>query len=142
MRITGVDGNTIMKALVLAGERCEKLMARLVVNVPVKDVQADEIWPPSPPLLATVATMRSTSKSMASPKTASAGTAPPKSSVRRRPQSWISQKVPDLRFARESAYCLWFAFYNFCRVHKTIRVTPAMEAGITDHIWNLKELLS
>jgi hypothetical protein len=44
MRITGVDGNTIMKALVLAGERCEKVMARLMVNVPVKDVQADEIW--------------------------------------------------------------------------------------------------
>ena len=41
-----------------------------------------------------------------------------------------------------SAYCLWFAFYNFCRVHKTIRVTPAMEAGITDHIWDLKELVA
>jgi hypothetical protein len=30
--------------LVLAGEKCEKLMGRLIVNVPVKDVQADEIW--------------------------------------------------------------------------------------------------
>jgi hypothetical protein len=44
MRITGVDGNTITKALVLAGDRCEKLMGRLIVNVPVKDVQCDEIW--------------------------------------------------------------------------------------------------
>jgi IS1 family transposase len=43
-RVSGVDGNTIMKALVLAGERCEKLMGRLIVNVPVKDVQCDEIW--------------------------------------------------------------------------------------------------
>ena len=34
MRITGLDQNTIMKALVLAGERCEKVMARLIVNVP------------------------------------------------------------------------------------------------------------
>ncbi len=33
-----------MKALVLAGDRCEKVMARLIVKVPVKDVQADEIW--------------------------------------------------------------------------------------------------
>src|SRR5438034_1775818 len=41
MRITGVDGNTITKALILAGERCEKLMGRLIVNVPVKDVQCD-----------------------------------------------------------------------------------------------------
>ena len=44
MRITGLDGNTITKALILAGERCEKVMGRLIVNVPVKDVQADEIW--------------------------------------------------------------------------------------------------
>jgi hypothetical protein len=40
------------------------------------------------------------------------------------------------------AYCLWFAFYNFCRIHQTLRVTPAMEAGITDHVWDLAELLA
>src|ERR1700682_3914829 len=44
MRITGIDGNTLTKALGLAGERCEKLMGRLIVNVPVRDVQCDEIW--------------------------------------------------------------------------------------------------
>lgn len=37
---------------------------------------------------------------------------------------------------------LYFAHYNFCRVHGSLRVTPAMEAGITDHIWNLSELLA
>jgi hypothetical protein len=42
----------------------------------------------------------------------------------------------------ESAYALWFAYYNFCRVHKTLRVTPAMEAGITDHIWTIAELIA
>jgi transposase-like protein/IS1 family transposase len=36
---------------------------------------------------------------------------------------------------------LYFAYYNFCRVHKTLRVTPAMEAGITNNVWALKELL-
>jgi transposase-like protein/IS1 family transposase len=41
----------------------------------------------------------------------------------------------------QAAYSLWFAFYNFCRVHKTLRVTPAMEAGIANHIWRLEELL-
>src|SRR5438874_9311674 len=35
---------------------------------------------------------------------------------------------------------LHYMFYNFCRVHQTLRVTPAMEAGITDHVWNLEEL--
>ncbi len=43
-RITGVDRNTIMKLLVVAGEKCEKLMGRVIVNVPVKNVQCDEIW--------------------------------------------------------------------------------------------------
>src|SRR6266567_5137196 len=37
-----------------------------------------------------------------------------------------------------AAYCLHFAWYNFVRVHQTLRVTPAMEAGITDHVWDLK----
>jgi len=36
---------------------------------------------------------------------------------------------------------LYFLHYNFCRVHNTLRVTPAMEAGLTDHIWDLEELL-
>jgi hypothetical protein len=33
------------------------------------------------------------------------------------------------------------AYYNFCRVHQTLRVTPAMEAGLTDYIWSLEELI-
>jgi hypothetical protein len=32
-------------------------------------------------------------------------------------------------------------YYNFCRVHQTLRVTPAMEAGIADHVWTLEELV-
>ena len=40
-----------------------------------------------------------------------------------------------------AAYCLHFAYYNFCRIHRTLRVTPTMEAGITDHVWELAELL-
>ena len=43
-RLTDVHRDTILRLLVLAGERCERLMGRLIVNVPVKDVQADEIW--------------------------------------------------------------------------------------------------
>jgi transposase-like protein/IS1 family transposase len=41
----------------------------------------------------------------------------------------------------EAAYSLWFAYYNFCRVHRTLRVTPAMEAGIANHIWTIAELI-
>lgn len=42
----------------------------------------------------------------------------------------------------EAAYALWFAYYNFCRVHKTLRTTPAMEAGISDHVWEIGKLLA
>ena len=41
----------------------------------------------------------------------------------------------------EAAYALWFAFYNFCRVHKTLRVTPAMEAGLTERPWGIADIL-
>jgi IS1 family transposase len=39
------------------------------------------------------------------------------------------------------AVALYFMHYNFCRVHKTLRVTPAMEAGLTNHIWTMEELI-
>jgi hypothetical protein len=38
------------------------------------------------------------------------------------------------------AVALYFMFYNFCRVHQTLRVTPAMEAGLTNHVWTVEEL--
>lgn len=37
---------------------------------------------------------------------------------------------------------LHFAYYNFCRIHKSLRVTPAMEAGTADHVWSVADLLS
>ena len=43
-RITGVDKKTILKLIVIAGQRCENLLSTVVRNVPVQDVQADEIW--------------------------------------------------------------------------------------------------
>jgi len=41
----------------------------------------------------------------------------------------------------EAAYALWFAYYNFCRRHQTLRITPAMEQGLTDHQWTVGELV-
>lgn len=36
---------------------------------------------------------------------------------------------------------LHYMYYNYCRIHQTLRVTPAMEAGITDHVWSLEEMI-
>jgi len=39
-----------------------------------------------------------------------------------------------------AAVAIWFMYYNFARVHQTLRVTPAMEAGISDHVWSIDEI--
>jgi hypothetical protein len=48
----------------------------------------------------------------------------------------FSKKIEN----HSAAVALWFTYYNFCRVHSTLRVTPAMEAGICDHVWSIEEL--
>jgi transposase-like protein/IS1 family transposase len=246
-RITDIDRNTITKLLVLAGEKCEKVMGRLIVNVPVKDVQADEIWgfvqkkeshklpweandnsigdaycfvaiernyklvlnfalgrrdqattdafieglraatskqrfqittDGFQPYKSSITTTLSDRcdfaqliKVYASPREGEQRYSPadvvealPKpimgdpdrakictSHVERQNLTIRMQMRRMTRltnaFSKKwenlwAAYCLWFAFYNFCRIHQTLRVTPAMEAGITDHVWELAELLA
>ncbi|MEA2172905.1 MAG: hypothetical protein QOD00_497 [Blastocatellia bacterium] len=50
----------------------------------------------------------------------------------------FSKKWENLK----AALALYFAYYNFCRIHSSIRCTPAMEAGITGHVWELQDLLT
>jgi hypothetical protein len=54
-------------------------------------------------------------------------------------------KVRQKSFSKKAAnhrhsVALHYMFYNFCRVHQTLKVTPAMEARLTDHVWSLDEL--
>ncbi len=39
------------------------------------------------------------------------------------------------------ALALYSVYYNFCKVHETLRVTPAMEAGIVHHVWDVADLV-
>jgi IS1 family transposase len=50
----------------------------------------------------------------------------------------FSKKVEN----HAAAVAIWFGYYNFCRVHQTLRVTPAMEAGLSDHVWGIEELVN
>lgn len=43
--------------------------------------------------------------------------------------------------ATGASVSLYFAHYNLCRVHETIRTTPAVAQGITDHVWSIGELV-
>ena len=41
-----------------------------------------------------------------------------------------------------AAVALYFMYYNFGRVHQTLRVTPAMEVGVSDHVWSVEEIVA
>jgi len=49
----------------------------------------------------------------------------------------FSKKLENFK----AAVGLYFAYYNFVRIHKSLRMTPAMAGGVTDHVWTLEELL-
>lgn len=49
----------------------------------------------------------------------------------------FSKKIENHRFA----CALHFVHYNFCRIHQSLRVTPAMAAGISDHVWEISDLV-
>jgi transposase-like protein/IS1 family transposase len=246
-RITGVHRDTIMRLLIMAGERCRKLMQRKIEHLPVGDVEADEIWgfvykkqghvrpdgegtarigdaycfvamERTTKLIlafhlgqrnrkdteAFMAKLRyatseglfqlSTDGFQAYPAAVSLMLhgrvnyaqiikvygSPRDGEQRYSPAEVINTErvpvmgMPDMervctshverqnlsirmgmrRMTRltngfskkwenlEAAYSLWFAFFNFCRVHKTLRCTPAMEQGIADHVWSIAELLA
>ena len=245
-RITDLDRNTIMRLLVLAGEKCEKLMADKIRNVAVRDVECDELWSfvskkqkhvrpeddqnlgdcyvfvgieRNTKLVLNIAMgkrdQRTTDafieglRHATSPRQkfqiSTDGFGPYRSAITttlhdrisgfaqlikvyRSPQdgearyspaevasvevvpvygnpdpkrictsiverSNLSTRTSLRRFTRLTcgfskkwenhwaAVALWFAYYNFCRIHKSLRVTPAMEAGITDHVWSVEELV-
>jgi hypothetical protein len=50
----------------------------------------------------------------------------------------FSKKIEN----HEHAVALYFMYYNFARIHQTLRVTPAMEAGVSDHVWPLEEIVN
>jgi IS1 family transposase/transposase-like protein len=50
----------------------------------------------------------------------------------------FSKSIVNLR----AAVAVFMTWYNFCRVHQTLRITPAMEAKLTDHVWTIRELLT
>ena len=50
----------------------------------------------------------------------------------------FSKKVEN----HAASVAIWFTYYNFVRVHSTLRVTPAIEAGLSDHVWSIEGMCS
>ncbi|MEP7353070.1 MAG: hypothetical protein ABI824_07545 [Acidobacteriota bacterium] len=246
-RISGLHRDTILKLLVTAGEQCEKLMGRLIVNVPVKDVECDEMWafvakkekrvkPEDDPSYGDAYTfvaierntklvlnfalgkrnqktmdvfiegLRHATSGRQKFQITTDGFKPYKSAITttlhdritgfaqlikvyRTPQDGekryspaevqsvevvpvygdpdpkrictsiverqnLTMRMQMRRLTRLTngfskkwenlwaALCLHFAYYNFCKIHRSLRVTPAMAAGITDHVWDIADLLT
>src|ERR1041384_2912120 len=245
-RITGVHKQTIMDMLVIAGERCERLMRKRIKGIAVKDVEADEIWgfvqfknrhklynqindphvgdaytfvgierntklilawhlgergiedteafteklheatsgrfqlttdgfrPYEPAVsysLGTRVDYAMLIKVYAKDREGEQKYSPPevvetvtkvifgnpdpsrictsiversnlsiRTSVRRltRLTNAFSKKWENLK----AMLAIYFAFYNFCRIHSSIRCIPAMESGITNTVWTLRDLLT
>ncbi|HWE52279.1 MAG TPA: hypothetical protein VG273_20965 [Bryobacteraceae bacterium] len=245
-RITELHRDTILKLLVVAGEKCEKIMGRYIRNVPVQDVEVDEVWsfigkkekrvrPEDDQNLGDAYTfvaiernsklvlniamgkrdkmttdsfiegLRDAIKPGTRFQITSDGFAPYKSSIpdtfgnrvdfamlikvycaapegerKYSPaevqsvevvpvcgtpdpdrictsiieRSNLSLRMGQRRFTRLTngfskkwenhwaAVTLWYTYYNFCRIHQSLRVTPAMAHEITDHQWSIAELLA
>lgn len=50
----------------------------------------------------------------------------------------FSKKVEN----HEHMLALFFCYYNFCRIHQSLRVTPAMQAGVSKHVWDISEIVA
>jgi len=64
----------------------------------------------------------------------------PRMQIRR--LTWLRNAFSWKRENLQAAVALHFAYYNFFRIHRSLRVTPAMEAGIRDHAWTIAHLLA
>jgi hypothetical protein len=50
----------------------------------------------------------------------------------------FSKKIEN----HSASVAIYLMHYNFARIHKTLRITPAMAAGVSDHVWSLEEIAS
>ena len=55
--------------------------------------------------------------------------------------AWLSNGFSKKLGNHAATVALYFMYYNFARIHQTLRVTPAMEAGVTDHLWRVEEIV-
>ena len=110
VRMTGVAKNTVTKLLVEIGRACSEYQDKIFRNLQCKRIQCDEIWS----YIASKEKNTSPEK-----KTKGNGNAP-----FTRLTNAFSKKLEN----HEHAVALYFMYYNFARVHQTLRVTPAMEA--------------
>lgn len=114
-RLTQVHRDTIMRLMLTAGEKLQRMMRhKAIIGNPDKR-HISTLYIERQNLTLRMMSRRST-----------------------RLTNTFSKKLSTLN----AAITLHFAYYNFCRIHQSLKQTPCMAAGIADHVWTVEELVT
>ncbi len=115
VRMTGVAKDTVIKLLARIGQACAEYQDKTLRNLPCKRIQCDEIW----------SFWYAKEKNVPADKRGQFGYG----------NVWTWTALCH-------ALALYSTYYNFCRIHQSLRVTPAMTANVTDHVWDIADIVS
>ena len=166
VRLTGVSKGAVLRLLESVGAACQEYQDRVIHNVSAKRVQVDEIWSYCYCKQKNITQKIADERIAGDVWTFTAIDAETKLVI-----SWavgqrdagfasyverqnLNMRMNMRRFTRlTNAFskklenhiamiALFHMHYNFARVHQTLRVTPAMEAGLSSHVWSIQEIVS
>ena len=152
-RMAGVHRDTIMRTLTRIGAGCEIIMDQTMRNLSCRNIQIDEIWgfvgkkqrhltskdnPFRNGDMWTYVALDSDTKIIPTYRVGKRNSENTRAFI-----SDLSSRLANRVQLSSDALALYlhFAHYNFCRRHQSIRVTPAMEAGIVNDMWTIQDLL-
>lgn len=134
-RITGITKKAITRLSVELGEACERFADKVMVNLPCTEIQCDEIW----------AFCYAKEKNVPINMRGKAGDVWTWVAIDPHTKlipCWYVGDRTTMNCYHRLAVAVHFVHYNFARVHASLRITPAMAAGLTDHVWELSEIVA
>ena len=144
-RVADVSINTVSKLLVDAGNACARFHDEKVQGVTASRIQCDEIWSFTYAKQKNVPTAKAAPTEAGDTWTWTALDSDSKLIV----SYLIGGRDSDYANAFSKKFenhchmvALYTVWYNFCRIHKSLKVTPAMQAGLTDRLWNMEDIVA
>jgi hypothetical protein len=122
-RMTGVSKGAILRLLVSIGTACSEYLNVTMRNVKAKRIQIDEIW-----------SFVGCKQKNVTPEIAVTRVA---GDVWTLLTNAFSKKIEN----HIHMLAVFHMYHNFARIHQALRVTPAMEAGISQHVWSIQEIV-
>jgi IS1 family transposase len=142
VRMTGVAKKTVMRLLCEVGEFCADYQDKMFQNLPCKRLQLEEIWS----WIYCKAKNRTEEIAKKNPAAGDVWLWTAVCADTKLVACWrlgARNSATALRFVVDlSAVALNFFAYNYIKIHRTLRVTPAMAAKVTDRLWEVKDLVA